>query len=67
MADHLRLVHARDVKPTQSAVERPEMRSVDSGAQHQCHPPHRDWIDYYAFFWSERLDNLKTLLEEIGS
>lgn len=65
MADHLKLVQADDVRPARSVVDRPEGRNIDDGAQHKGYLPHANCMDYYAIFWSDRFDDLKTLLEEI--
>jgi DNA-binding transcriptional ArsR family regulator len=57
--------HLKSLKLAGLVVERPEGRNVYYRAQPEGLAPLADWMDHYAKFWRERLDNLRTLLAEI--
>jgi DNA-binding transcriptional ArsR family regulator len=57
--------HLKSLKLAGLVVERPEGRNVYYRARPEGLAPLADWMDHYAKFWRERLDSLRTLLEEI--
>jgi DNA-binding transcriptional ArsR family regulator len=57
--------HLKSLKLAGLVVERPEGRNVYYRAQPEGLTPLAEWMDHYAKFWRERLDSLRTLLEEI--
>ncbi|OQW53065.1 MAG: transcriptional regulator [Proteobacteria bacterium SG_bin9] len=57
--------HLKSLKQAGLVVERPEGRHVYYRAQPGGLAPLADWMNHYATFWSERLENLRKLLEEI--
>ncbi|MDB5709306.1 MAG: transcriptional regulator [Sphingomonas bacterium] len=57
--------HLKALKGAGLVVERPQGRNVFYRAQPEGLAPLFDWLSFYEVFWRERLDNLRTLLEEI--
>jgi len=57
--------HLKSLKLAGLVAERPEGRNVYYRAQPEGLEPLVDWMSHYAVFWSARLANLRTLLEEI--
>lgn len=57
--------HLKTLKLAGLVAERPEGRSVYYRAEPEGLAPLVDWMDHYAVFWRERLDDLRTLLQEI--
>lgn len=57
--------HLKSLKQAGLVTERPEGRHVYYRAQPGGLAPLADWMGHYAAFWSERLENLRKLLEEI--
>jgi len=57
--------HLKALKGAGLVIERPQGRNVFYRAQPQGLAPLFDWLSFYEAFWHERLDNLRSLLEEI--
>ena len=57
--------HLKSLRQAGLVAERPDGRNVFYRAQPEGLAPLFDWMNHYGVFWSERLANLKTLLEEI--
>lgn len=57
--------HLKSLKQAGLVAERPSGRHVYYRAQPEGLAPLADWMSHYATFWSERLENLRKLLEEI--
>jgi DNA-binding transcriptional ArsR family regulator len=57
--------HLKSLKQAGLVAERPEGRNVFYRAQPEGLGPLVDWMSHYGVFWRERLDRLRTLLEEI--
>jgi DNA-binding transcriptional ArsR family regulator len=57
--------HLKSLKGAGLVIERPQGRNVFYRAQPAGLAPLFDWLSFYEAFWHERLDNLRTLLEEI--
>ena len=57
--------HLKSLKQAGLVAERPDGRNVYYRAQPEGLGPLVDWMSHYGVFWRERLDRLRTLLEEI--
>ncbi|MES2253536.1 MAG: metalloregulator ArsR/SmtB family transcription factor [Pseudomonadota bacterium] len=57
--------HLKSLKQAGLVAERPEGRNVFYRAQPKGLAPLVDWMSHYGVFWSDRFDNLRTLLKEI--
>lgn len=55
--------HLSILKSAGLVRDRPQGRTVHYTAQPEGLAPLIDWIGFYAAFWSERLDQLETLLD----
>ncbi|MDV3456599.1 metalloregulator ArsR/SmtB family transcription factor [Sphingomonas sp. HF-S4] len=59
--------HLKSLKQAGLVAERPEGRKVYYRARPEGLAPLFDWLGHYETFWRDRLDALRTLLEEIDS
>ena len=57
--------HLKSLKQAGLVAERPEGRKVYYRARPEGLAPLFDWLGHYENFWRDRLDALRTLLEEI--
>jgi DNA-binding transcriptional ArsR family regulator len=57
--------HLKALKGAGLVIERPQGRNVFYRAQPEGLAPLSDWLSHYEAFWRERLNNLRSLLEEI--
>ncbi|MES2042299.1 MAG: metalloregulator ArsR/SmtB family transcription factor [Pseudomonadota bacterium] len=57
--------HLKALKGAGLVIERPQGRNVFYRAQPEGLVPLSDWLSHYEAFWRERLNNLRSLLEEI--
>jgi DNA-binding transcriptional ArsR family regulator len=57
--------HLKSLKLAGLVAERPEGRKVYYRAKPEGLAPLFDWLGHYEVFWRDRLDALRTLLEEI--
>lgn len=57
--------HLKTLKGAGLVIERPQGRNVFYRAQPEGLAPLSDWLSHYEAFWRERLNNLRSLLEEI--
>lgn len=59
--------HLKALKLAGLVAERPDGRKVYYRAKPEGLAPLFDWLGHYEIFWRDRLDALRTLLEEIDS